>query len=102
MKESAARRADALADTRAMTPHDVAPKDLAKAWYDYSGLKPELEAAEARTTVKRIHELGAQQKEAIVAIGRELVGIKRKLGHGHFGDWIKAKFGMSADTAERY
>ena len=49
------------------------------------------------------HRAIAQQlDEAIVAIGQELIEIKEKLGHGHFGGWLKSEFGMSPDTAERY
>jgi hypothetical protein len=69
--------------------------------FDYARLDPAI-AEEARACAVRIHELGAEQTEAIVAIGRELRQIKGKLRHGQFGPWLGAEFVMSAATAERY
>src|SRR5580700_3443116 len=69
--------------------------------FDYASLDAAL-ANEARAAAERIHDLGSQQTTAILGIGRELIAIKEKLGHGNFGRWIAAEFGMSADTAGRY
>jgi hypothetical protein len=71
------------------------------AGFDYGVLDTAIAAA-ASAAATRIRELGQQQNETIVAIGDELAAIKRKLGHGCFGAWLKAEFEMSADTAERY
>jgi hypothetical protein len=40
--------------------------------------------------------------EDIVVIGRSLSAIKTRLGHGRFGEWIAAEFGMSAAAAHRF
>lgn len=69
--------------------------------FDYTGLEPEA-AAEAQAAAARIRKLGIQQNEAIFAIGGELIAIRAKLGHGNFGPWLGAEFGMSISTAERY
>src|ERR1051326_4959233 len=66
--------------------------------FDYAQLDLDL-ADEARACAARIHALGV---EAIVAIGRELLQIKGKLGHGKFGPWLATEFDMAQATAERY
>lgn len=38
----------------------------------------------------------------IIEIGRDLIAVKERLGHGEFGPWIKTEFGMSADMASRF
>jgi hypothetical protein len=84
-----------------MTHPDATGKDVANTDFDYAGLDAEV-AAEARAAADRIRALGRRLDEAIGAIGEELIDIKEKLGHGQFGRWLKAEFGMSPDTAERY
>ena len=37
----------------------------------------------------------------IIEIGRDLLIVKAKLGHGEWLPWLDAEFGMSAPTAER-
>ncbi len=50
----------------------------------------------ARQAVGRIK---AHERAAAVDIGRELVAVKERLGHGHFLAWIEAEFGWSRRTA---
>jgi len=69
--------------------------------FDYSALEPHL-VDEVRSTAARIRALGDQQNEVIIGIGCELIGVKGKLGHGHFGAWLGAEFQMSVSTGERY
>jgi hypothetical protein len=69
--------------------------------FDYAQLDPGF-ADESRACAARIRKLGIQQNDAIVAIGRELLHIKTKLGHGKFGPWLATEFDMSQATAERY
>lgn len=35
-------------------------------------------------------------------IGRELLALKDRIGHGNFTAWIEAEFGMSRHTANRF
>jgi hypothetical protein len=74
---------------------------IAKPGFDYATLDPDV-AGEARDAADRIRALGQRQNEAIIAIGEELVAVKDKLHHGHFGAWLKVEFGMGVSTAERY
>lgn len=38
----------------------------------------------------------------IIEIGRDLIAVKKALGHGHFLRWIEAEFGMAERTAQRF
>jgi hypothetical protein len=38
----------------------------------------------------------------MVELGRELLAIKAKLPHGHFGPWVKDKSGISYTAAQRF
>lgn len=40
--------------------------------------------------------------EAIFEIGRELIAVKERLGHGRFGDWLQAEFEMAERTAQNF
>lgn len=40
--------------------------------------------------------------DEIVEIGRDLIEVKRLLGHGCFGAWIEVEFGMSDQTARNF
>jgi Protein of unknown function (DUF3102) len=84
-----------------MSPLDTTRNEVAIIGFDYASLDPEV-AIEAQAAAVRIREMGVRLGEVIVEIGRELAAVKARLGHGHFGDWIKTEFAMSADTAERY
>ena len=50
----------------------------------------------ARQAVGRIK---GHERAAAVDIGRELIAVKDRLGHGHFLAWIEAEFGWSRRTA---
>jgi hypothetical protein len=73
--------------------------------YDYGDLDPGI-IADARAAATLIRSLMAEIAEATVPreirIGRELLAIKGRLGHGHFGPWLAAEFGWSARQARRY
>ena len=36
----------------------------------------------------------------LIEVGRELLGVKEAVGHGHFGAWLKAEFGWTERTAQ--
>jgi hypothetical protein len=51
---------------------------------------------------KRINDRLRVTKENVIEIGRELMAVKERLGHGNFQPWIEAECGISQKTAERY
>jgi hypothetical protein len=51
---------------------------------------------------KRIKERLNVTKETIVEIGRDLMAVKERIGHGNFQSWIESEFNWSLKTAERY
>jgi len=53
----------------------------------------------AAATIRQ-HDRSA--REAILAIGKELLIVKDLLGHGRFGEWLKAEFDWSEKTAQNY
>lgn len=40
--------------------------------------------------------------QSVVEIGRKLIEVKEKLGHGQFGGWLTNEFDWSHDTASRF
>lgn len=66
--------------------------------FDYSTI-PANDAEEARAAAARIHE---RNRAAVIDTGRDLLAIKDRLGHGHFGRWLEAEFRMNERTAQRY
>jgi hypothetical protein len=73
--------------------------------YDYGDLDPGI-VADAKAAATLIRSLMAEiVNETVpreIRIGRELLKIKARLGHGHFGPWLAAEFGMSDRQARRY
>lgn len=69
--------------------------------FDYAGLKPEV-AAEARAVAARVRASHQRTVIAIIDMGRDLLGVKARLGHGRFGQWLEAEFGGVARTAQNY
>lgn len=69
--------------------------------YDYSGLSPEV-AAEARAVAERVRAAHQRTVVAILEMGRDLLAVKARLGHGRFGQWLDAEFGGVARTAQNY
>lgn len=73
--------------------------------YNYGDLDPRI-VTDAKAAATRIRSLIAEIVEATVAreiqIGRELLAIKARLGHGHFGPWLAAEFGWSDRQARRF
>lgn len=69
--------------------------------FDYGSLDLTL-ASEAKEAAFRIKAQIAGVKVSIIAIGKDLMEIKKRLKHGSFGLWLDAEFGMSHRTARRY
>lgn len=71
---------------------------IAQHGFNYGQLAP-VEAAEVRAASERIKIRMKRTAEDIVAIGQDLIATKQRLGHGQFGEWIKAEFDMGRQTA---
>jgi len=73
--------------------------------YTYDDLDPRIVTA-AKAAATRIRSLIAGIAEETVRreiqIGRELLAIKARLGHGHFGPWLAAEFGWSDRQARQF
>ena len=67
----------------------------------YSGLPADAVDA-VRGAATRIHERRQRQIEDILAIGRDLLMVKERLGHGQFLAWLKIEFATSERSAQNY
>src|SRR5688572_6368857 len=72
----------------------------APAAFDYSSLDPAV-ASLARASASRIKEQMKKQHAVFLEIGREFLTVKDQLGHGDFGLWLDAEFGINERTAQR-
>ncbi|WP_167858427.1 DUF3102 domain-containing protein [Methylobacterium nonmethylotrophicum] len=75
---------------------EIHPADASN--FSYEQLPSDL-ASEARKVAERVHRRNRAQ---IMETGNDLILMKKKLGHGMFGAWIEAEFGMSDRTAQNY
>lgn len=66
--------------------------------FDYAGLSAAV-AKEAEAAAKRIR---ARLKVHTLETGKELLAIKKALGHGKFGKWLEFHFGWKERTAQNY
>lgn len=57
---------------------------------------------DVRDAAVRIKVRMARTAQDIIEIGRDLIAVKKALGHGHFLRWIEAEFGMTIRTAQRF
>lgn len=71
------------------------------ALFDYATLDSETRiVVQQRTTeIKGLMRRAAQD---IIEIGHKLKEVKARLGHGHFGGWLRAEFEWSEPTAQRF
>ncbi|HTJ57282.1 MAG TPA: hypothetical protein VL418_06945 [Devosiaceae bacterium] len=69
--------------------------------FDYSVLDPEI-ADDARQVAERVRGLARRHVGEVIGLGMELARIKKSLGHGRFGPWLKAEFGGTDRTARNY
>lgn len=56
----------------------------------------------AREAAERIKLRLRRSAEDIIEIGRDLLSVKERIGHGNFLPWIEAEFGMTDKTAQRF
>jgi len=66
--------------------------------FNYDALPNDL-ADDARKIAGRIR---GRLATGYIATGHDLIEMKERLGHGYFGAWLEAEFGLSDRTAERY
>jgi hypothetical protein len=59
-------------------------------------------ANQAQAAAGRIRQRTESQVQAILETGRDLISVKELIGHGQFGAWVSAEFGMSPRTAQNY
>jgi hypothetical protein len=67
--------------------------------FDYSTLDDPALAADALATAARIR---TRLHPSVCEIGRDLIDMKRRMGHGKFGLWIASELGINRRTAENY
>jgi hypothetical protein len=72
----------------------------APAAFDYSSLDPAV-ASLVRASAGCIKEQLKKQHAVFLEIGREFLMVKDQLGHGDFGLWLDAEFGINERTAQR-
>ncbi|KJR43569.1 hypothetical protein MCHI_000532 [Candidatus Magnetoovum chiemensis] len=69
--------------------------------FDYSVIDVKT-ADEIKASAERIKLRIRRTVEDVVEIGKELVIVKEKLGHGKFEEWITANFDMNIRTAQNF
>ena len=79
-------------------PNEIAITTEGRAAFDYETLHADA-AARLRSAALRIRE---RMQGSIFETGRDLIAIKDLLEHGAWGAWLKAEFGMTARSAQRY
>lgn len=69
--------------------------------FDYSALDAN-DRDEVREAGVRIRLRMSRTVEDIIEIGRDLIRVKDKIGHGGFLRWIETEFGMGQSSADRF
>lgn len=63
---------------------------------------PEPVAVQAREAAQRIKLRLRRSAEDIIEIGRDLLAVKDRIGHGNFLAWLDAEFSMAERTARKF
>ncbi|HEX8773735.1 MAG TPA: DUF3102 domain-containing protein [Pyrinomonadaceae bacterium] len=69
--------------------------------FDYSALDEDTRDV-VQTCTREIKERLGTIRNSIVEVGERLQTIKENLGHGKFGEWLKAEFQGSISSAEKW
>jgi hypothetical protein len=69
--------------------------------FDYAALAP-ADAIDLRERAARLRGLITKSTADMIVIGRDLIGIKDRLDHGQFEDWIEREIGICIRTAQGY
>src|SRR5207248_9850901 len=59
-------------------------------------------ADKVRSSAEKIRLTVQKTIEDIIEVGTELLGVKKDVGHGHFGAWLRAEFGWTVRTAQNF
>jgi hypothetical protein len=70
--------------------------------FDYASLATVGDKELVMAAAERIRTRMSRTGQDIVDIGRDLIGAKKRLGHGRFLAWIEAEFGMTDRSARRF
>jgi hypothetical protein len=69
--------------------------------FDYGSLDLETRIAVQQCT-EQIKERIRRTAQNILEIGQKLIEVKERLGHGKFGDWLRAEFDWSDSAATKF
>lgn len=69
--------------------------------FDYSYLDPET-AVFVQEKTKKLKKLARKMAQDIIDIGKYLMEVKQKLGHGNFYSWIDAEFDWGYSSVTRF
>lgn len=69
--------------------------------FDYSTLDATISQFVQQQTGE-IRALMKRTAQDIIEVGQKLIAVKKKLGHGRFGDWLQAEFQWSVSAATRF
>lgn len=69
--------------------------------FDYGSIAEPV-AIEVREAAQRIKLRLRRSAEDIIEIGKDLLAVKARIGHGNFLPWIEAEFGMGHSAAYRF
>ncbi|MGH7222012.1 MAG: DUF3102 domain-containing protein, partial [Gemmataceae bacterium] len=59
-------------------------------------------ADKVRSSAEKIRRTVQKTIEDIIEVGTELLTVKEVVGHGHFGEWLRAEFGWTIRTAQNF
>jgi hypothetical protein len=79
----------------------VTEPNLPVGGFDYT----QLDSATADVLRQAAHQIRSFERnaaQAMITIGKTLLGIRDQLDHGQFGAWLKAEFNWTARTAQNY
>ena len=85
------------------TQLDIDPKNarILEDRFDYTPLAAEV-AQRVQKAANRIRVLAQRTLKHVVAVGKELLRVKKELPHGQFSTWLRAEFDWTERTARRF
>jgi hypothetical protein len=75
--------------------------ELQTATFSYDRLDPETRIVVQQRT-SEILTIMRRTAQDVIDLGGKLLDVKNRLDHGQFGEWLRAEFGWSEDTALRF
>ncbi len=95
------QRRDPLAQSQTQPAAMVVEQVRVELLYDYSRL-PEAQRSLAEQAARTIKPRLRRAAEDIFVIGAALNGVKARLEHGQFGEWLAVEFGLSRRMAQHF